>query len=287
MTADEAPATRRGALLVLAGALLWSTSGIGIKALPDGPLAITFWRSAIAAVALFLLLRPRVARLSPSFLAAVVSYAACLATFVAATKWTTAANAIFLQYSGVLWVLILAPLVLKEPFRPRDAVAIAVAFAGLALFFVGELSAQGKSGNAMALLSGALFATLVLCLRKERDAGAQAAVAWGNVLAAAAILPFALREPLPTPRSFAILAFLGVFQIAAAYTFFVRGLATVPAAQASLIGMAEPVANPVWVFLFLGERPTHWAIAGGIIVIAAVAWRTLSTSAPAPGPPPD
>jgi drug/metabolite transporter (DMT)-like permease len=204
-----------------------------------------------------------------------------------ATKWTTAANAIFLQYSGVLWVLILAPFLLAEPFRPRDAVAIAVAFGGLALFFVGELSPQGKSGNAMALLSGACFAALVLALRKERDAGAEAAVAWGNVLTAAVMLPFALREPLPSPRSFLVIALLGVFQIAAAYTLFVRGLKTVPAAQASLIGMVEPVANPIWVFLFLGERPTIWAIIGGIIVLAAVAWRTLATSAPAPGPPPD
>jgi drug/metabolite transporter (DMT)-like permease len=287
MTETAGGRARAGALLVLFGALLWSASGIGIKAIPDGPLSIIFWRSAIAAVALFLLLRPRVARVSPAFLFAVASYAACLTTFVIATKWTTAANAIFLQYSGVIWVLVLAPFVLKEPFKTRDAVAIAAAFVGLALFFIGELSPQGKSGNAMALLSGAFFAGLVLSLRMERDAGAEAAVAWGNVLAAAAILPFALREPLPSPRSFAVIALLGIFQIAAAYTLFVRGLKTVPSAQASLIAMIEPVANPIWVFLFLGERPTIWAIVGGTIVLAAVAWRTLGDQPAAAAPPPE
>src|SRR5215472_4057693 len=97
----------RGALLVLGAALLWSTGGVGIKTLDEPPLKIAFYRSAFAATALFLILRPRVRRWSPAFLAALVTYAACLVSFVVATKWTTAANAIFLQYAGVIWVLLL------------------------------------------------------------------------------------------------------------------------------------------------------------------------------------
>jgi len=104
--------------------------------------------------------------------------------FVTATKWTTAANAIFLQYSGVVWVLIFSPLLLREPFRRRDAAAIVVALGGMALFFVGKFHAGG-AGDAMAILSGIFFAALVLALRRERDAGAEAAVTYGNVLACA------------------------------------------------------------------------------------------------------
>ncbi len=277
---------RRGVLLVTGAALLWSTGGIGIKALADGALKVAFFRSAIAAVALLLLFRPRIRRPTPGFLAALVSYSACLTTFVVATKWTTAANAIFLQYSGVVWVLLFSPVVLQEPFRGRDAAAVVVALAGMALFFVGKFKSGGR-GDWMALLSGVFFAALVLSLRREREGGAEAAVTYGNVLAAAALLPFVAQDLALSGRSAAILLFLGVFQIAGAYVLFVRGLKQVTATQASLVGMLEPVANPIWVFLFLGERPSVSAAAGGAIVLGAIAWRTLAAPAVTVVAPPD
>jgi drug/metabolite transporter, DME family len=278
---------RRGALLVLGAALLWSTGGIGVKALPDPALKVAFFRSGFAALTLLLLLRPRFPPWTPAFAAALVCYAACLTTFVVATKWTTAANAIFLQYSGVVWVLLFSPVFLREPFRRRDAAAIAFALGGMALFFVGKFRAGG-AGDAMALLSGVFFAGLVLALRSEHDGGAEAAVTWGNVLACAALLPFVAGDLALTARSAAILLFLGVFQLAGAYVLFVRGLRHVTATQASLLGMLEPIANPVWVFLFLGERPGIFALAGGAVVLAAIAWRTLgSTPAAMTVAPPD
>ena len=278
---------RRGALLVLGAALLWSTGGLGVKALVDPPLQVAFYRSFFAAIALLVLLRPRVRRFTPAFGVALVAYAACLITFVVATKWTTAANAIFLQYSGVVWVLLLSPVVLHEPFRRRDAFAIAAALGGMALFFVGKFRAGG-AGDWMAVLSGALFAALVLALRSERDAGAEAAVTYGNVLVCASLLPFVAKGLALSGRSVAILVFLGVFQIAAAYMLFVRGLRYVTATQASLFGMLEPIANPIWVFLALGERPGGYAIAGAAVVLAAIAWRTLGAPAAEQGvAPPD
>jgi len=284
------PPRRTGILLIAGAALLWSTGGIGIKAVADSALKVTFYRSLFAAVALMLVLgrgvwgRRRWTS-GAAFAAAIVCYAACLTTFVVATKWTTAANAIFLQYAGVVWVLLLSPVVLREPMRGRDAVAIAVALAGMALFFVGKFESRGMAGNAMALVSSVFFAGLILALRREQRA-AQAAVTWGNVLCVAAMLPFVAHDLALTPKSFGVLAFLGLFQLAAAYVLFVRGLAYVTATQASLTGMLEPVANPIWVLLFLGERPSGFAIAGGAIVLMAIAWHTMSgepaTEMPAP-----
>jgi drug/metabolite transporter (DMT)-like permease len=285
--ADAETAGRRGVLLVAGAALLWSTGGLGIKALVDPPLKVAFFRSAIAAVALLLYFRPRLPRLTAGFLAAIASYAACLITFVIATKWTSAANAIFLQYSGVVWVLLFSPLVVKEPLHARDAAAIGIALAGMALFFLGRFDAPGRAGDAVALLSGVFFAGLVLSLRRERGAGAEAAVAWGNVATAAALLPFVASDLSLTPRSVGLLLFLGVFQLAGAYVLFVRGIDTVTATQASLVGMLEPIANPIWVFLFLGERPGALAILGGAIVLGAIAWRTLGGSPPTTVPAPD
>ena len=275
---------RRGILLIAFAALLWSTGGIGIKAIADSALKVTFYRSLFAAIALFALFRPRW-RMTPTFIFAIISYGACLTAFVVATKWTTAANAIFLQYAGVVWVLLFSPLVVREPMRSRDVIAIVVAMCGMALFFVGKFEARGMAGNAMALVSSVFFAALILALRREHDA-AQSAITWGNAALALALLPAVGRNLALTPKSLAVLLFLGLFQIAFAYVLFVRGLRYVTATQASLTGMLEPVSNPIWVLLFLGERPSGFAVIGAIIVLAAIAWHTMggepATELPAP-----
>ena len=282
-------ARRKGILLVAAAALLWSTGGIGIKAVAQPPLKVTFYRSLFAAIALMLFLPRRNWATkrwtsTPMFIAAIVSYALCLTTFVVATKWTTAANAIFLQYAGAIWVLLLSPIVVHEPMRGRDAFAIGAALCGMALFFVGRFETRGMAGNVMALLSSVFFAALILLLRREHDA-AQATVTWGNVLTAASVAPFI--DFGLTPVELVVLIFLGAFQIALAYFFFTRGLAFVTATQASLTGMLEPICNPIWVLLFLGERPSPFAIAGAVVVLAAITWHTLTGETAVELPAPD
>ena len=255
--------------------MLWSLAGLGVKSVAEPALTVACYRSAVAAVTLALLLRPRPPRWSTGFLVAVVSAAGNVISFVVATKWTTAANAIFLQYSGVLWVLLLAPLVLREPLRAADAGAIAVALVGLALFFVGGIDVRARAGDWVALVSGGFFAGLILSQRHLRAGGGEAAVTLGNALAAAVLVPFVAGGPAVSPRSAVILGLLGAVQVAGAYALFVRGIRHVPAARASLLGMVEPVLNPLWVLLVLGETPRPTAIAGGGIVLAAIAWRTV------------
>jgi drug/metabolite transporter (DMT)-like permease len=269
---------RKGILFIIAAALLWSSGGIGIKAVADSALKVTLYRSLFAFLTLVILFRGRVFQRrwqsTAAFVIAIVCYGACLTTFVIATKWTTAANAIFLQYAGAIWVLLLSPIVLREPMRARDAAAIGVAMAGMALFFVGRFEAKGMAGNAMALLSSVFFAGLILALRREHGAS-ESAVTWGNAILALGLVPFVTHDLALAPKSLAVLAGLGVFQIGLAYAFFVKGLKYVTATQASLTGMLEPIANPLWVFLFLGEKPSGFAIAGAAIVLAAIAWHTL------------
>jgi drug/metabolite transporter, DME family len=282
---------RIGILYIVAAALLWSTGGLGIKGVIDPPLKVTFYRSLFAAITLFLLFRRDVWPVrrwasSPAFGAAIISYAICLTTFVIATKWTTAANAIFLQYAGVIWVLLLSPLILKEAMTRRDVTAVAIAFGGMALFFVGKFESRGMAGNAMALVSSVFFAALILALRRQHDAS-RAAVTWGNVFIALVLLPVVWSDLSLTPQSFFGLAFLGIFQIGLAYAAFVKGLQYVTATQAGLTGMIEPVANPVWVFLFLGERPSIFAAFGALVVLGAIGWHTLKGEPAMDLPPPD
>ena len=110
---------------------------------------------------------------------------------------------------------------------------------------------------------------------------------YGNVLAAIVLFPF-VRTQLAVPvKEGVVLVLLGVVQIGVAYALFVRGLKDVTATEAALIGMLEPIANPVWVFLFIGERPSPFSILGAVIVLSAIAWRTLTSGPAVATPPPD
>ena len=280
---------RRGVLQVAAAAALWSTGGLAIKEIDLPPLAIVFHRAWIASIVLFFLLRPKRIRFTPALAASVAFYAGMVITFVVATKWTTAANAIFLQNSGLVWVLLFSPLVARDAIRGRDVAAVSACLAGMVLFFVGRLSSQGMRGNAVALLSGVFYAATVLLLRRHRGEASQWTAILGNALGALCALPFLPRPLAVTIHDFSILAFLGVVQIGCAYALFVKGLEAITATEASIVSLLEPILNPIWVFLGMGERPTAFAIAGGVIVVAAIVWRTVTTgSSPTGGiPSPD
>jgi drug/metabolite transporter (DMT)-like permease len=264
----------RSRLLVLAAAALWSTAGAAIKLCALSPWQIASGRSLVAAAALALLL-PTGRRLpSRRGWGVAVAYAATVVLFVLANKATTAANAIFLQDTAPLWVLLLsAPLLGERPARGELA-AVPLFLLGLSLFFVDQLAPGQAGGNALALASGVAFALCILGLRAVGGEG-DAVLVWGNVLAGAVGLLPALGGPAPRPVDLALLLFLGVFQLALAYAAFSRGLRHVPAVEASLLILLEPVLNPVWTFLFTGERPGPWALVGGGVILLATAWRTV------------
>jgi drug/metabolite transporter (DMT)-like permease len=265
----------RSRLLLLAAAALWSTAGAAMKVCGLSGLQIAGGRSLVAG--LFLLAALPEARRRPTvrMALAVVGYAATVVLFALANKLTTAANAIFIQDSAPLWVLALSPLLLSERAGRGELLAIPVYALGLGLFFLDELSPGQLTGNLVALASGVAFAACIIGLRLAREDG-PAALVVGNLLAAAAVLPFWSAGPAPRPLDLALLAYLGVFQLGLAYLCFARGIAVVPALEASLLVLLEPVLNPIWTFLTVGERPGPWSLAGGAVVLAATIWRTAA-----------
>lgn len=276
-------------LLVLFAALLWSTGGVFIKATSLSAWEVSFGRSLLAAVTVALFTRKAGLGANPITVLAAVLYAALLLLFVTATKLTTAANAIFLQYSAPVYVLLLEPLLFKEQRRGRDVATVFVCLGGMALFFVGKLRPQDVAGNAAALGSGLCFALFMLLLRHPRaqTVNRASSVIWGNALLALITLPaFAFRvgghaagPPLGASDALIVL-YLGVVQIGLAYTLFTAGIARgVRSLDAGIVGYIEPVLNPVWVYLFLGEQPSGWAIVGGAIIVGAVAWHAFGDTA--------
>jgi len=269
-------ALKSRACLLLA-ALLFSTGGAAIKGAPFTAWEIAGFRSLIAAVALLALVPDARRRVGWRHLLVGLSYALTLVSFVAANKLTTSANAIFLQSTGPLYLLLAAPLLLKEPVTKADGWALALMGAGMSLFFVSSdqataIAADPARGNLLAAFSGAMWAGVVAGLRwLERDSpgSGPTTVIAGNAIAFLISVPFLTGVPAGTLSGWLAIAYLGCFQIALAYVLLSRGLRGVPALEASLLLLLEPALNPFWTWLMLGEWPSTWALAGGGLIVSA------------------
>jgi drug/metabolite transporter (DMT)-like permease len=278
-------------LFAFGAALLWSTGGLFIKATTLSALELSFGRSVLAALTVAWFTRREGFGLNLVTGAAALMYAALLLLFVMATKLTTAANAIFLQYTAPVYIMFFEPLLYREKFRVRDLLVVSACVAGMSLFFVGKLRPQDVEGNLTALASGLCFAcfTLLLRHRAARRVNRASSVIYGNLLLALVAAPFFFGDGLSkmSPKEASIMLFLGVVQIGLAYTLFTLSIARgVRSLDAGVVGYIEPVLNPVWVFVFIGERPSGWAVAGGLIIVAAVvAHMVLRAKLTEPSPP--
>jgi len=269
-------------LELLAAAALFSTGGAAIKATSLTGWQVACFRSAVAAAAIFMLLAP--ARRHWSWRAPAVgcAYASTLVLYVLANKLTTAANAIFLQDTAPLYLLLVGPWLLKEPIRRSDLALMLALAAGVALVFAGQQAPQRTApdplrGNLVALASGVGWAFTLAGLRWLGGSGSGlAAVVAGNLLAFLTCLPRAWPIPAASGRDWLIVAYLGIFQIGLAYVFLTRGMKGVPALEASLLLLAEPALNPLWSWWWHGERPANLALAGGALILAATALRLRS-----------
>lgn len=265
---------RKGTAMILLAALLWSSGGLFIKLIQLTPFQIAGLRSIFAAITFVIIFRKEVLLFSWFTLFNALCYAAILILFVIATKETTAANAIFLQDTAPIYVLLLEPLLMKTKLRLINVVTIFVCFLGMTLFFVGKLSPGNLHGNMVAITSGVAFAAFMLGMKKNEPKYQVASIFWGNliIILICSLSFFDMKLTLP---DLSMGAFLGVFQIGIAYAAYTYGLKRVEAIEASMISMLEPVLNPVWVLIGYGESPSFFALIGGVIIITAIGVRTF------------
>ncbi len=266
----------RAAALLAVTALVWSTGGVAIKLVPLSPMAVTGGRSLLAALTLSVLFRGRLDfRPTRPFVCAALGYAGLLVTNVAATKLTTAANAILLAYTAPVYVALFAPLVLQEPTRPADWAFVAASVGGMALFFLDQLSPEGFWGNLLAVGTGVSYAVFTLAMRAGRDGSPVSAVVAGHLLTAAAGLPFLFAGPPGSAEAWLGLAYLGVVQQGLSLALYVWCIKRLRALTAICVMTLEPVLNPVFVALGCGELPGRFAVAGGVVVIGAALLRAV------------
>jgi len=274
-TAPPQKADRTIAVFLLAAtALLWSFGGVLIKWIPWNPLAIAGARSLIALPLLLIVFGKNRFTWSWAQIGGALAYAATVMLFVAATKLTTAANAILLQYTAPFYVAIFSYAFLKEPVHWFDWIAILTAGGGMVLFFLDKLAAGMAWGNAVAILSGIAFACMILCLRKQKDGNPLTSVILGNALTGLLCLPF-MTQSFPPLSGWIGLVLLGVFQIGLSYILYSRAIRHVTAMEAILIPVIEPVLNPLWVAWCLGEKPGRFAVFGGTVVVGSVLARSI------------
>jgi drug/metabolite transporter (DMT)-like permease len=270
--------------MALAAALLFSTGGAGIKVQSFDASQVSTLRSGIAAIALMLWLQGRI-RWSWPIAAAGVIYAAMLTLFVTATKLTTAANAIFLQSTAPLYLLVLSPLLLGERFRPRDLAFLVALAVGMVFCIAGRPPATATApnpvlGDLLGAASGFVWALTLVTLRyvgRDDTVGGStiSAVVAGNAFACLAALPIAWPLPAAPAAEWATLVYLGVFQIGLAYVFLAGAVRRLPALETSLLLLLEPVLNPIWTWMVRGESPGRWTVAGGAVIIAATAIKLI------------
>lgn len=283
--------------MVVGAALLFATGGAAIKGITLSGWQVASFRSLIAAVALTVLL-PRARRgLTLRAVPAGCAYAATLVLFVLANKLTTSANAIFLQSTAPAFLLLLAPLLLKERIGRREIVYALFLAAGMFLLFRGEgagvaSAPDERTGNWLGLGSGFTYALTLAGLRHgaTREGGSLPVVIAGNLIAFAACAPMAFPVAAWRGADVLLLLYLGVCQIGLAYVLLTRGMRRVPAFESATLLLAEPVMNPVVTWLTIGESVNGWVFAGGGVILVSTLAKTLldrpkkKAAAPTPVP---
>lgn len=264
--------------LLLFIAFLWSSNGLFIKLVDWHPLAISSVRSIVTIVTMLLYYRRL--RLTWSFaqVGGAVSWALTVITFVAANKLTTAANAILLQYTAPVFMAVFSYWFLKERVTRYDWIAIFTVMGGMVLFFLDELTFGYLAGNFLAIISGITFAFFHLFMRKQKAGSPVESVILGSILIVIIGLPSIFMSGPPAGTwSWPAMILMGLF-LSLSFAIYSRVIRHVRAIEAILVLILEPLLNPVWVFLVIGERPGSWSLLGGAVIVGSVVFRGMAAA---------
>lgn len=298
----------KGVFLICLASIAWSSAGLFIKIVDLPPLHIALGRSLVAG--LFLLgfaawsQRGTSYRFRPTrwtFWTA-LCYTFTVTLFVTANKLTTSANAVFLQYTAPVYVILISYFVLREKIYPTEILTIVVSLAGMILFFLDEEKSTAVIGNILGMLSGVAFALLQVVVKRSEcpsgnkmpsDLNGVYNLAFGNFLNV--VILFVV---LGTSMGFDLdhtfvgsligqnieygkndilgILFLGIFQLGFGYLFFAKGAKYISSVEIAIYTLLEPVCNPIWTFVGTGEIPGFWPVVGGLLVLTAMLVNTLA-----------
>ena len=266
---------RKGELLMVACAVMWSIGGILMKYIDCNPFFIAGGRSLISSmvVLLYMYTSKMKVQFNRQSVPAGLSLCGCVTCFVCANKMTTAANAIVLQYVSPAVVLIISALFLGQKLRKMEVGVVALTFSGILLFFMDELDLGSMAGNFVAIISGTFMGAMFIFNAKIDDMAVKmSGILFAHMMTALIGLPVGIVSGHVNldGRAALFLIVLGIVQLGIPYVLFAKASSLISPLSCSLLGMIEPLLNPVWVALFYGEIPGIFALTGGIIVLGAV-----------------
>lgn len=276
-TSSPASARKNAMLLMVVCAVLWSSGGIFIKLISWSPLLIAGARSIIAAavLGLYMLYKKVPIRICRYSIGAGIGLCGCCTFFVVANKFTTAANAIVLQYAAPIFILLMTAFIFKEKLRKKEIIVVAITMAGIVLFFFDQLSPGNVLGNLFAILAGIFLALMFVMVGRggDDDSIRMTGILLAHCLTAVIGIPIGIiGTSSASGMEILYIVILGIFQLGIPYVLYAVASKDCSPLACSLIGMLEPLLNPVWVAIFVGEIPGIFAFVGAVIIIGTVTW---------------
>ncbi len=259
--------------ILLAAALL-STGGLLLKLVDLPPMTIAGSRAIISTMVVWLYVKKPKFTFSKAQLSGALCYSLMVIGFIVANKLTSAANAIILQFSAPIWVAIMGVFILKEKIKWYDVLAIVFVAIGMLLFFVDDVGGGNFAGNIVAVLSGVALAGVTISLRFQKDESPVETTLLGHIFTALVGFPFIFGVVF-TPLDLLGIFLLGAFQLGIAYILYSVAIKHLNALEAILFMFLEPILNPIWVFLAIGERPSNLSLIGGAIVLLTIIIRSI------------
>ncbi len=271
---------KSGFVFAAVAALIWSSGGVFIKMVDAPGFYIAGMRSLVAGLFFLPFVKFNRIRWSPKLILLIVCYAYTLIGFVVANKLTTAANAIVLQYTAPIWLFILYSLILMK-IDKRKLLPVLLAAAGIIIFLFEPRQGTNVLGNLVALSTGVAFAGVAYFSAMEHGISGPGLISICNLATFVLALPF-IRAPFDITASLGTgdiigILLLGSFQIGIGYFFYMKSLKLISPLDASLVCLIEPLANPIWVLIFIGEIPTAYAITGSVFILAGITVNILIT----------
>ena len=252
-----------------AAAVLWSMGGVLIKLVNLPALEIVGIRSLLTAFVVFAFIRKINFKFTINQIGGAISYTMMVMLYVSSTKMTTAANAILLQYTSPIYIALFGGWLLHEKATKKDWITILFMGLGMMLFFLDDLKGGSMRGNIFAILSGVAMAFNTIFLRRQKDENPLENVFWGSILTVICTLPFMFKQA-PSPKSWLGLILLGIFQLGFSYVLYANAIKHITALESTFISLIEPILNPIWVLIIVGEKPGRFAVIGGAVVLVSI-----------------
>lgn len=264
---------RKGIIEMLICASLWSIAGIFMKKLPWNGFAVASLRSLTAGITIstYMFISRHKFILSKKTLIAGILTGCVYICFTCANKLTTSANAIVLQFTSPVFIVIFSAFFFGEKIRKSDLITVLITLAGIALFFFDELESGYIVGNFVAIAAGMFMAWMFMAVGKQETDERFSTIVIGQTFTFIVGLPFVIAtHPTINASTISSILILGIFQLGISYILYVKASKSCPPLACCLLGGVEPLLNPVWVMLFDGEKPGIFALIGGIVVIVTI-----------------